>query len=117
MTDLKITLGESYDAMAADITDAVSRFEKGETVAPESSINFENWDVLARTLSVKRLELLRYLHRHPAASILALAKAIGRDYRNVHADVDALTAIGLIDRGDSGNLRADYDGIQARIAL
>ena len=84
---------------------------------PESSINFENWDVLVRTLSVKRLELLRHLHRHPVVSILALAKALGRDYRNVHADVEALTAVGLIERSDSGGLRTEYDGIQTSIAL
>ena len=117
MTDLKITLGESYQTMAVDIAEAVRRFERGEVVTAESSINFENWDILARTLTGKRLELLRHLHRQPAASILALAKAIGRDYRNVHADVEALTAVGLIERGESGGLHADYDGIQARIAL
>lgn len=117
MTDLRITVGESFPALAAELCDAVRRFEAGEAVAAESSINFENWEVLARTLTPKRLELLRVLHRQPSAGISALARTLGRNYRNVHADVEALSAVGLIERSDTGALHADYDGIQTRIAL
>ncbi len=38
--------------------------------------------------------------------------ALRRDYRNVHSDVKALAAEGLIDT-DGGRLRADYDGAPA----
>ncbi|WP_431858893.1 MarR family transcriptional regulator [Azospirillum sp.] len=117
MTDLRITVGKSLREIAAEVTDAVHRVEKGETVEAESSINFADWDALARTLTAKRLELLRHLHRHPTASVRALAAALGRDYKNVHADVQALTEAGLIERGETGDLRAEYDGIQTRIAM
>ena len=46
----------------------------------------------------------------------ALAKALGRDYSNVHADVQALTAAGLLD-AENGALRADYDAIETKIAI
>ncbi len=46
----------------------------------------------------------------------ALAKALRRDYRNVHADVQALTAAGLIETTDGG-VRADYDAIETTIAI
>jgi predicted transcriptional regulator len=46
----------------------------------------------------------------------ALAKALGRDYSNAHADVQALTAAGLLDATDGG-LRADYDAIETKIAI
>jgi predicted transcriptional regulator len=49
-------------------------------------------------------------------SIRALAKALGRDYSNVHADVQALTGAGLLD-ASSGGVRADYDAIETRIAI
>ena len=71
---------------------------------------------LARVLTGKRLELLRYLHRHPARSIAELARALGRDYKQVHADVQALAAAGLIDR-TPGGLRADYGEIRTTIAV
>jgi predicted transcriptional regulator len=45
-----------------------------------------------------------------------LAKALRRDYSNVHADVQALTGAGLIEATDDG-LRADYDAIETKIAI
>ncbi|WP_376965820.1 MarR family transcriptional regulator [Azospirillum sp. A26] len=117
MTDLKITVGQSLRDIAAEVVAAVHRVERGEAVEPESSINFADWETLARTLTGKRLELLRHLHRQPTASVRALAMALRRDYSNVHADVQALTEAGLIERSEDGGLRAEYDGIQTRIAL
>ena len=62
-------------------------------------------------MSVSRLELLHDIHAHLPRSVLALAKALGRDYRRVHDDVEALTAAGLLDR-DAAGLRADHDAIR-----
>jgi predicted transcriptional regulator len=56
------------------------------------------------------------LRRHKVPSIRALAKALGRDYSNVHSDVRALSAAGLLDHAN-GTLRADYDAIETRIAV
>jgi predicted transcriptional regulator len=46
----------------------------------------------------------------------ARAKALGRNYSNVHADAQALTAAGLLDATDGG-VRADYDVIETKIAI
>ena len=62
------------------------------------------------------MELLRYVRRHKVNSVRALAKALGRDYSNVHADVQALTNAGLLDMSKDG-LRADYDAIETKIAI
>jgi predicted transcriptional regulator len=88
---------------------------RGETFH-ERHLAFESWDALARVLTRKRMALLRYVHRHKVARVRALAKALGHDYSNVHADVQALTAAGLLDTAD-GKLRADYDVIETRIAI
>lgn len=114
--DLKIHVGESFDAMAARVASAWHRAERGEEVQ-ENHLSFESWEGLSKALSGKRLELLRHLHRHPAASIAELARALSRDYKRVHEDVETLTAAGLIDRTDEGGLRADYDEIRTTIAL
>ena len=62
----------------------------------------------------KRHELLRYLRANPTRGIRALARALDRDYKRVHGDVRALTAVGLMTE-DGGTLRADYDEIRATI--
>jgi predicted transcriptional regulator len=106
---------ESAEAMARRFVDAWHRAERGEEV-DEHHLSFESWDGLARVLTGKRLELLRRLRRQPVPSIAELARALGRDSKRVHADVEALTTAGLIDRTPAG-LRTDYGEIRTRIAI
>lgn len=116
MNDVKITVGGRMEEDASRrFVDAWHRAERGETFH-ERHLAFESWDALARVLTGKRMELLHHVRRHKVASVRALAKALGRDYSNVHADVQALTAAGLLDTED-GDLQADYDVIETKIAI
>ena len=116
MSEVKVTVGGDLEGEASRLfVDAWRRAEQGETFR-ERHLAFENWDALARVLTRKRMELLHYVRRHEVASVRALAKALGRDYSNVHADVQALSAAGLLETGDGGP-RADYDVIETRIAI
>jgi predicted transcriptional regulator len=116
MSDMKITVGGAVeDEASRRFIDAWHRAERGE-IFHQRHLAFESWDALARVLTGKRMELLRYVHGHEVRSVRALSKALGRDYSNVHADVQALTAAGLIDT-TSGAMRADYDAIETKIAI
>jgi len=55
------------------------------------------------------------VRRHPARSVAALVRHIGRDYKRVPQDMEALAEIGLTPR-DQG-LRAPFDQIQATISI
>lgn len=78
MSDVKVTVGGATEAEAARrFADAWHRAECGATFHERH----------ARVLTAKRMELLRYVRRHKVGSIRALAKGLGRDYSNVHADV------------------------------
>jgi predicted transcriptional regulator len=115
MSTVKLHIGGSLDKMGQRVIDAWHRAERGEAVE-ERHVTFESWEGLARIMTGKRLELLRHLHKHPASSIAELARALGRDYKRVHEDVEALSAAGLIDRDEEG-LRAEYDEIETKISL
>ncbi len=116
MTNLKITTGGAIeDEAARRFVDAWHRAEQRERFQ-ERHLAFESWEALARVLTGKRLELLRYVHRHEVASICALAKALGRDYSNVHTDVQALAAAGLLTMTNAG-VTAEYDAIETKIAV
>ena len=116
MNDVKITVGGAMEEEASRrFVNAWHRAERGETFH-ERHLAFESWDALARVITVKRIELLHYVRRHKVSSVRALAKALGRDYSNVHADIQALTAAGLLDTADGG-VQADYDVIETRIAI
>lgn len=114
-TRVRVHVGESPEASGHRFVRAWRRAERGEAGA-ETHLTFESWELLARTLTPKRLALLRHIHRHPANSIAALARTLGRDYKRVHQDVELLVAAGLVER-DEGQVRADYDEIRATIAL
>jgi predicted transcriptional regulator len=116
MNEVKITVGGEMEQEASrQFIDAWHRAERGQTFQ-ERHLAFESWDALARVLSSRRMELLRYVRRNKVTSIRALAKALGRDYSNVHADVQALAKAGLLDATSKG-VRADYDAIETRIAI
>jgi len=103
------------DRLAQRFVDAWHRAERSERVA-ETHLSFESWESLSKVLTAKRLELLRHLHRNRAGSVAELARALGRDYKRVHEDVEALAAAGLIDRNEHG-LTAGYEEIRATIAM
>jgi predicted transcriptional regulator len=112
---LKVHVGGGFDAVAKRVVDAWRRAERGENVN-EDHLTFVSWETLAKVMTPKRFELLRHLHRHPAASVAALARSLERDYKRVFEDVEALTQAGLIERDEAG-LRADYDEMRTVIAL
>ncbi|MSP02499.1 MAG: hypothetical protein EXR07_15825 [Acetobacteraceae bacterium] len=118
--ELLIHIGDSFDAMSRRVVDAWHRAERGELTPgnAERHVGFETFDAFARVMTPRRLELLRHVHQRPARSIRSLAIALGRDYRRVHEDVEALVLGGLLDRDETG-LHADYDAvrIETRIAL
>lgn len=106
--------------MSDRVVDAWHRAERGELseTNAERHVGFATFESFARVMTPRRLELLRHVHRYPARSIRALALALGRDYRRVHEDVEALVNAGLLDKDETG-LHADYETVrmETRIAM
>lgn len=114
-SDLKVSVGGSIEDDATAFLRAWRRADHGGTVN-DHVLAFESWEGLARVLTGERYRLLRHLHAHPEPSVSALARALGRQYRRVHADVTALELAGLLDRS-GGEVRAAADRITADITL
>jgi predicted transcriptional regulator len=111
----KLLVGGSVENDAAAFLDAWHRAERGQRVN-ERVLAFESWEGLASVMTGERYRLLRHLHKHPEPSVSALARALRRQYRRVHADVAALEAAGLLDRSQ-GMVRTTTDRISADIQL
>ena len=116
MSKLVLHSGEDVGLAAERFIHAWERAERGEAVEPEVHATFESWAGLAAVLTAKRVELPRHPHRHPAANVAVLARAVGRDYKRVREDVEALAAAGLVDR-QAGAIRADYAEIRTAIVM
>ena len=115
---VRVHVGDTLEEAGRRFVDAWRRTERGELTpeTAEAHVGFESFETMVRVLSPKRLELLRHVHKHPAKNIRALAQALGRDYRRVHEDVEALEAAGLLDRDKEG-VRAEYDAFDVRMRV
>lgn len=82
----------------------------------ENHVTFLDLRTMLDTLSPKRLELLTHVRQHGADNVRELATTIERDYKNVHQDVAALEAAGLLIR-DGRKLSAPWDELQASVSL
>jgi len=80
-------------------------------------LHFESVRLLWSHLSGARLELLDVLRQQGACSVYALAKSAGRNYSNVHRDVAALEALGLIERNTDGGVFVPFDAVEIRMPL
>lgn len=112
----RVIVGGTLEEAGRRFADTWERAARGEPVEPQSTVTFVSWTALNAVMTDKRHALLRHLRRHPAPSVLALARAVKRDYKRVHEDVAALERIGLVER-KGRELRADYDRIRAEIVL
>lgn len=79
-------------------------------------ISFPNWDTLAKVISPPRLEILAAIPSVQPKSISALARFLGKDFKNVQNDVQFLASLGLIELQESFRNtlmpRARFKGIE-----
>ena len=69
----------------AEFKEAWRRAERGlPPLEPVNRLYFPDTTTMFRTLSRSRLQLLSVLRQRGTSSVLALAKALGRDYKNVY---------------------------------
>lgn len=112
--NVKIYVGTPED-MGQRFADAWHRAERGEAV-DERHVTFFDLEALLAALSPKRVQLLRYVRHHDVRSVAALALALGRNYKNVHTDVEELTRLGLLTRTAEG-VAAPFGSVDARLVL
>ena len=114
----QITIGVG-DAVttAKGFIDAWKLAESGEKVKEKHRLHFENLEVLLKTPTPGRWALLKKLHANGPMSIRALAKDLGRDYKNVHTDVRRLENISLIERTKNNRIKVPWDIVEACLML
>ena len=114
----QITIGVDEAATTAkEFMDAWKLAERGETVQEKHRLHFENLEMLLKILTPGRWALLKKLHANGPMSIRALAKDLGRDYKNVHTDVRRLENISLIERTKNNRIKVPWDIVEARLLL
>lgn len=96
--------------------DRVRRAMTGDDL-PDADYILNYADVIAayRDITPERFRLLATLQRLGTISIYALAKALERNYSNVHADVSALLDLDLIARTPDG-VYVPWEAVEWRLS-
>ena len=78
---------------------AASKASRKDKKLPRSTpvLSFPSIKEMARTLTPKRLELLRLIRRNHPQSVRQLASLAGRDIKNVSTDLKVLENLGLVE--------------------
>jgi predicted transcriptional regulator len=88
-----------------------------EGQAQEPRITFATIDLMWRTLTPRRQELLQAMAGHEAMSIRAAARLVGRDVKAVHGDVQALLSAGVLQSCEGVGVVFPYDGLHVLFDL
>ena len=70
---------------------------------------------LLAELPPKRLQILRELKSAGPLSVYALAKQLGRNYSNVHGDIQRLLALGRVEKNTAGQVLVPFDDIVVQV--
>lgn len=115
MKRIEISVGGGLKVALKEFADVARRVERGERLAPAvPQLRFSSINQLFSAITEKRLEMIRYVAAHRGLNTHQLARALGRDYKNVHTDVRDLCDYGLLRKNVRGTLSAPYDEIVIR---
>ena len=117
MSVLEVRVGENVEASLARFGQTLAAAEVGRKVKPHFGIGFRTMAQFGEAFTPKRWELVESLKAAGPLTIYALAKRLGRHYRNVHKDVTALMQWMVIEKDEAGRIFVPWDEIDVRWPL
>lgn len=114
---LRVTFGGDARESLLRAARTMEAIERGRKIAPHAEIGFEDMGQMLGVLTPKRWELLAVLRESGPMSVAALARKLGRDYKNVHGDVEKLIEWMAVERDDAGRVFAPFAEIVVDVRL
>ena len=82
-----------------------------------SHISFATPELLSKTITPKRWDVLRTMTGAGPVAIREVARRVGRDVKSPHGDIRALLQAGLLDRSADGRVVFPYDEVHVDFVL
>jgi predicted transcriptional regulator len=114
---MKAVIGiSSWDQTRRELRKLAKKIDAGERL-PEADyqLDFPGPVELLAELPPKRLQILRDLKSAGPLSVYALARRLGRNYSNVHGDIQRLLALGLVEKNAAGQVLVPFDDIVVQV--
>lgn len=99
---------DSLADAAARLVQTVDAMDCGAAVEPYVSVGFAQMGQMLAVFTPKRWELVAALRAAGACTVAALARQLGRDYKNVHTDVAALEQWMAVQRLPDGRVHVPW---------
>ena len=114
---LNVKVGETLQQAGKRAADAMRAAAAGKAVAPYFGISFQQVGQMLATFTPKRWELIAALREVGPMTVAELARHLGRNYKNVHADVQQLIEWMAVERGDDGRVSVPWSEIVVDMKL
>lgn len=104
--------------MHAELKELARRIDAGEQL-PETDyhLSFSSAAQLFSELTPARMRTLEVLKKSGPLTIYALAKRLGRNYSNVHADIGKLLEYELVAKDEGGRVYVPWDTVEIHVSL
>lgn len=107
-----VTIGVS------DLDQARQRIAAAFRGEPQGSVlSFASIELLWRTMTPRRWEILRAMTGQEAMSLRGIARAVERDLKTTHGDVHALLDAGIVEKTDNGRVIFPYDAVHVDFTI
>jgi predicted transcriptional regulator len=114
---LNVKVGETLQQAGKRAADTMRAAAAGKAVTPYFGISFQEVGQMLATFTPKRWELIAALREVGPMTVAELARSLGRNYKNVHADVQQLIEWMAVERGDDGRVSVPWSEIVVDMKL
>jgi len=80
-------------------------------------ISFASVELLWKTLTPRRWELIRALAGQGPMSMRAAARLVGHDVKTIHGDVQALLQAEILEKDEAGRIVFPYDAVHVDFVI
>lgn len=108
---LHVRVGEDPRANLARAREAMEALQKGRRPKPHFAVGFAQVGQMLAVFTPKRWELIAKLRELGPVTAAELARALQRDYKNVHADIAALSEWLAVQRDEQGHVCVPWSEI------
>jgi predicted transcriptional regulator len=114
---LHVRVGESLAQSGARAAAAMKALDEGRPVAPYFGVSFAQAGSMLATFTPRRWELIAALRESGPMTIADLARRLGRNYKNVHADVGQLIEWMTVEKLEDGRVSVPWSEIVVGMKL
>jgi predicted transcriptional regulator len=108
---LNVTVGDSLARSLARARSAMESLQRGKMPKAHFGVGFAEVGQMLAVFTPKRWEVMTRLRETGPLTMAELARQLGRDYKNVHADVAALSEWLAVQRLDDGRVHVPWSEI------